>query len=377
MGFVRTGLALLAALAAAPAASAQGPGDPAPSADELRLRPSWLALDTNHDGKVTREELPPALAGAARYLDRDGNGEITLAEYVAFDLDPGGGGRMPLAANVRFVPDLPYAGTADPRQRVDVFVPVHPAVPGPLPVIAYVHGGGWVTGSRIMARSQVMSLVDSGRYAAVSIGYRLSWQAKWPAQLDDVKAGVRWIRAHAREYGFDPARICALGASAGGHLVAKLGLTNGVAAAEGRIGSNRSQSSRVECVIDMFGPTDLEHIARREAGPSSVDQLLGGTPEQLPAAARSASPLRDVSAKAPPFLVIHGTADPQVDYQQSVRLVDGLRKAGAPVLFQTVDGGGHGDFGAARGAVEDRVRLFLEHTLYDRAVVVPTDPLHK
>jgi len=236
-----------------------------------------------------------------------------------------------------------------------------------------------MVGSKVMARSQVMKLVDSGRYAAVSIGYRLSWQDPWPAQIDDVKAAIRWIRAHAREYGFDPNRICAMGASAGGHLVAKLGLTNGVAAAEGRLGPDLGQSSSVQCVIDEFGPIDLQHfeVGPPTGQPSPVELLLGGKPADKPEAARSASPILNVSAQAPPFLIVHGTKDPLVNYQESVRLDATLRQAGVPVLFQTVEGGGHGDFGAASPAVEERIRLFLERTFYDPKTSVPTDTLTK
>ncbi|MBS0333399.1 MAG: alpha/beta hydrolase, partial [Proteobacteria bacterium] len=220
-------------------------------------------------------------------------------------------------------------------------------------------------------------MVDGGRYAAVSIGYRLSWQATWPAQIDDSKAAIRWIRAHAKDYNFDPERICLFGVSSGAHMAVKVGLTNGDAAHEGRLGPNLKQSSRVQCVIDELGPMDL-----RNSGPAGasnpITQLLGGTSAEKPDLARDASPILDVSAKAVPFLIIAGNKDPFVPYQQSVALDEALRKAGAPVvLFQTVDGGGHGDFGAARSVVEDRMLLFLERNFYDPSTPVPTDTLHK
>ncbi|HEX5264066.1 MAG TPA: alpha/beta hydrolase fold domain-containing protein [Phenylobacterium sp.] len=369
MNPLQLGLALLAALGFAGAAHAQ-------SADEARLRPAWQALDKNHDGKVTLDEVGPMLAFALKLHDVDKDGAISLAEYVDFDRDPNAEGRLPLPANVKRTADLAYAGTTDPRQALDVYLPKQPSVHGPLPVIAYIHGGGWSTGSKTLGSALLAKMVDGGRFAGVSIGYRLSWQAPWPAQIDDAKAAIRWIRAHAREYNLDPNRICLFGVSAGAQMAVKVGLTNGVAANEGKLGPNLRQSSRVQCVIDELGPMDL-----RNSGPGGatnpIVELLGGTSAEKPDLARDASPILDVNAKAPPFLIIAGNKDPFVPYQQSVALADALGKVGAPVLFQTVDGGGHGDFGAARTVVEDRMRLFLEQNFYDHSTQVPTDTLRK
>jgi acetyl esterase/lipase len=369
MNGLRIGLAALAALSLATAAHAQS------SADEARLRPAWQALDKNHDGKVTLDELPPMLAFAMKLHDFDKDGAISLAEYVDFDLDPNAEGHQPLPANVKMTADLPYADTADPRQKLDVYLPKQPTVRGPLPVIAYIHGGGWSTGSKVLGRAFLARLVDGGRFAAVSIGYRLSWQATWPAQIDDSKAAIRWIRAHAREYNLDPDRICLFGVSSGAHMAVKVGLTNGVAAAEGKLGPNLRQSSRVQCVIDELGPMDLRNSGAGATNP--IVQLLGGTSTEKPDLARDASPILDAHAKAPPTLIIAGNKDPFVPYQQSVALDEALRKAGAPVLFQTVDGGGHGDFGKARPAVEERIRLFLEQNFYDHSTSVPTETLNR
>lgn len=363
-------LVFLAALSIGALAYAQ-------SSDETRLKPQWQALDANRDGKVTLEELHPMQAAPMKRSDFDGDGAISLAEYVTYDLDPGGSGRRPLGENVKLVADVPYAATNDPRQQLDIYLPKKASVKGPLPVIAFVHGGAWMVGSKVMARSQVMSPVDSGRYAAVSIGHRLSWQDSWPAQIHDVKAAIRWIRAHAKEYGLDPNRICALGGSAGGHLVAQLGLTNGVASAEGKLGKHRDQSSKVHCVIDLFGPTDLRTVPGSAAGPSPVEKLLGGTLADKPQLAADASPIAHVDRTDPPFLIIHGTKDPLVPYQQSVELEKALRQAGVPVIFQTVEGGGHGDFGAAEAEVERRIRAFLERNFYDPSVKVLADTLQR
>lgn len=344
-------------------------------ADAERLGPEWQALDANGDGTLALTEIPELGRAVYARSDLDGDGALSLAEYVDFNDDPGGSGRTPLPANVRLIADLPYAGTDDPRQRLDVYLPAEPALDGPLPVIAYLHGGAWRLGSRVMARAQVLEHVASGRYAAVSIGYRLSWQASWPAQIHDAKAGVRWIRAHAAEYGLDPARICAMGSSAGGHLAAVLGTTNGVPSVEGTLGAHLEQASDVQCAIDFFGPTDLTSFEHRQTDTTrrALVELLGGRPEALPERAREASPLHQVDARDPPFLIVHGTRDPLVPYAASVALAAALREAGVPVLFQSVEGGGHGDFPSAE--VDLRVRAFLERTFHDPGVDVPVDPI--
>jgi acetyl esterase/lipase len=368
MNRLRIGLFVLAASALAAASRAQTP-------DETRLKPAWQALDVNQDGKVTLAEVPPALAFALKLNDHDKDGVITLAEYADYDRDPNGEARTPLPANVQMTADVPYAGTSDPRQTLDIYRPRKASVKGPLPVIAYIHGGGWSVGSKILGRNLLAQFVDGGRYAGVSIGYRLSWQAKWPAQMDDTEAAIRWIRAHAREYGFDPNRICLFGVSSGAHMAAKLGLSNGIAT--GKITTNPRQSTKVLCVIDELGPMDLRVSGPASGPPNNIDMLLGGRAADRPGLARSASPILDVDPKDPPFLVIAGNKDPFVPYQQSVDLVAALRKAGVPVWFQTVDGGGHGDFGKARPVVEDRMRLFLEKMFYDHAAEVPTDTLER
>ena len=136
-----------------------------PDIDEVRAKPKWQALDAN--GRVALHELHPIPAQAMKGNDLDGDGIITLVEYLSFDRDPGGAGGTTLASNVRLIANLPYAATDDPRQRLDVYLPKQPAVQGGLPVIAYIHGGGWFMGSPIMARPTVISHVDSGRYAAI------------------------------------------------------------------------------------------------------------------------------------------------------------------------------------------------------------------
>lgn len=347
----------------------------APDSEVERLTPQWSALDANGDGRVGLDEVHPLQAAAMKNSDFDGDGFISLAEYISYTNDPSGVGQKPLAGNVTLLSDIPYAGSEDPRQHLDIYLPETPALEGPLPVIAFVHGGGWRTGSKIMARPMIMNHVDSGRYAAVSIGYRLSWQDSWPAQIHDLKAAIRWIRAHADDYGFDPDRICAMGPSAGGHLVAMLGTTNGDSRFEGELGNHLNESSTVQCVIVFFGPVDLRADNNDDSLSTPVADLLGSSPTENPSVAAEASPLLHVTADAPPFLIVHGTRDPLVAYSQSVALTEALDKAGVPVIFQTIEEAGHGNFGKATEEVERRVRAFLERTFHDPSVEVPSDTL--
>jgi acetyl esterase/lipase len=338
--------------------------------EEARLQPVWQALDANKDGTVLLTELQPLMFFSLKPHDANGDGAISLREYVEFDLDPNREGQIPLGENVRLIANLDYAGTGDPRQALDIYLPKTPSVSGPLPVLAYVHGGGWSIGSKIMGRDQTMGIANSGRYAVISIGYRLSWQDPWPAQIDDAKAAIRWIRANAKQYGLDPNRICAMGVSAGGQIVAKLGLTNGIAENEGKVGHNLAQSSAVNCVVSEASPTDMRPVP---AGTPGIDAFLAG-PDRAEAG-RSASPILDVKAGAPPFLIIHGNKDPIVPYQLAVEFDAALRAAGVRVFFQTVDGGGHGGFTKVWPAINERIRLFLERNLYDPSTQVPTDTL--
>ena len=240
--------------------------------------------------------------------------------------------------------DLAYVKDGDPNQRLDLVVP---AAPGdgnaPVPLIVWIHGGGWEQGSYHQNPARAMA---ARGYAVASIGYRLSSQAKYPAQLEDCKAAVRWLRAHAAEYGIDPARIGVWGASAGGHLAALLGTT----AKEKRfdVGENLDRSSAVRCVIDSFGPADFFHWgdpplpASYDTPNTALAHLLGGRLADHEELARLASPVTFVDKDAAPFLIMHGEKDPVVPPQQSVVLDAALRKAGVESTLVIVPGAGHG-----------------------------------
>jgi len=184
--------------------------------------------------------------------------------------------------SIKVTPDIPYADTANAAQRLDLYLPAKRASDKPLPVIVFIHGGAWQAGNKADGRASVQRFVSSGQYAGASVEYRLSQQAKWPAQIEDCKAAIRWLRAYAKENGLDPERIGVWGTSAGGHLVAMLGVSGGVKELEGTLGKHLDQSSRVTCVADYFGPTNLLTMGdfpskmAHNAADSPESRLIGG-----------------------------------------------------------------------------------------------------
>jgi acetyl esterase/lipase len=242
---------------------------------------------------------------------------------------------------VRSFPDVVFAKVGKKELRLDLFVPKS-ATPSPL--VIYIHGGAWVGGDR--KNPPVMWLVDSG-FAVASIDYRFSMEAPFPAQIFDCKAAVRWLRAHAAEYGYAADKMAVLGDSAGGHLAVILGTTGDVSELEGDVGGNVEQSSRVQAIVDFYGPTDF--ILRSKTQPemtdppdSRVHRLLGSAPKDNPAAAKLASGAFQVSKDDPPLLIFHGDADKTVLMNQSVRLRDAYKTSGLDVEMVIVAKAGHG-----------------------------------
>ena len=234
--------------------------------------------------------------------------------------------------------DLAYVANGHERQRLDLYLPEKSA--NPLPVVVWIHGGAWLGGSRAYT-GPLLPLVGKG-YAVASIGYRLSQDAVFPAQIEDCKAAIRWLRANAGTYQLDPNRIGVGGDSAGGHLAALLGTTGGVKELEGN-GGNPDQPSRVQAVLDWYGPSDLLKMGGSHNDPNSPEALLiGGPVQQHPDKAARASPITYVSKDTPPFLIMHGDQDNVVPITESERLAAALEAAGVEVTFHRIAGAGHG-----------------------------------
>jgi acetyl esterase/lipase len=237
---------------------------------------------------------------------------------------------------VKALRDLAYVKDGHERQKLDLYLPEK--ADGPLPVVVWVHGGGWRQGSK--EGGPAVPLAAKG-YAVACVNYRLSQHAVFPAQIEDCKAAVRWLRAHAKDYNLDPDHFAAWGASAGGHLVALLGTAGG--AKEFDVGDNLDQSSRVQAVVDWFGPTDFLTFGPKADDPNWViSQLLGGPAKDDKDRAAKAGAVAYVSKDAPPFLILHGDKDDVVPYAQSEELADALKKAGVDVTLKKVEGAGHG-----------------------------------
>lgn len=243
-----------------------------------------------------------------------------------------------LPEGTKVLRDLEYVKGGHERQRLDLYLPENGGKP--LPVVVWVHGGAWLAGSKA-GGGPALLFVGKG-YAVASINYRLSQHARFPAQIEDCKAAIRWLRASARTYHLDPDHIGVWGASAGGHLVALLGTSGDVKELEGKDGPP-DQSSRVQAVVDWFGPTDVTRMGGSHDGPNSPEaRLLGGPVQENKDKAERANPIAYVSKDDPPFLILHGDQDATVPFNQSELLADALRKAGLDVTFQPVKGAGHG-----------------------------------
>jgi len=272
------------------------------------------------------------------------------------------------ARGTHLLTGIPYAALPGIRPlELDVWLP--PESPDPAPAVLFLHGGGWRAGSRHLAgpafRGVLPSpfeLVAAAGIAVASADYRLSGEAVWPAQLHDVKAAVRWLRARAGELGIDGGRIAAWGESAGGHLAELLGLTAGDAALEGGVGVS-GPSSQVCAVVAWYAPSDLAAMAT-DTGTDPMDpdareaRLLGAPPPAVPGAAAQASPISHVSPAAPPFLLLHGAADRLVPCVQSERLCSALRNSGLNaelVVYPAADHMWSGSPGAARQALRETI----------------------
>jgi acetyl esterase/lipase len=244
-------------------------------------------------------------------------------------------------SSFRYLPAIRYGTAAEPLY-LDVLLP-DPRPIRPVPAIVYLHGGGWENGERYVALQPWLSPLMAGNgFVAVSVTYRLSGTAPFPAQIYDVKAAIRFLRANAGDFAIDPGRIGVWGDSAGGHLAALLGLTDGVSELDGESGTP-GQSSAVQAVVARCAPSDFtdDRPPLGERDQRVLTKLFGGPLAQRQELRRLASPLCHVHAGAPPFLLVHGTADETVGYQHAVRLAEALRSVGGDVSLHTIPGGHH------------------------------------
>ena len=319
----------------------------------LRDDPSEL-----HDLAATHPEIVARLQTDVRAARADLGDSLTHTPGT--NVRPAGDIRPALPAGVQRLANLEYSRPATGALLLDLYLPAKTPA-GPLPVVVWIHGGGWKNGAK---ESCPLIWLAAEGYAVASIEHRFALAAPWPAQIDDVRAAVRWLRTHADRHHLDPQRLAVAGSSSGGHLAAVLGT---LAAPVGE-----TVPSRVQAVVDFYGPSDLLTLPANLPGPGKTDadlaqtngaKLLGGIVRDRPALARQASALQQVSPDAPPFLILHGDQDPQVPVEQSQRLDARLREAGVPSELHLLPGAGHGGKEFATPEVRAWVRAFLGRTL--------------
>lgn len=291
-----------------------------------------------------------------------------LAAFGAAAPAPKPGAMVP--TDVELIKDVAYSPDGNKAHKLDILRPKKlPAEP--MPVLVFIHGGGFQSGDKSAGYRYLMRFAQRGYFCA-TINYRFAQEKVFPAQLEDCKCAIRYLRAHAKRYNLDPDHIGVWGNSAGGNLVAMLGVTGGIKEFEGT-GGWQDTSSRVQAVVDYYGMTDFLAIndlvkqgkatARFMArtGKDSISHLLGCPYWENPDLCRKASPTTYVSKDDPPFYIFHGDKDPLTPYSQGELLNERLRAAGVESDFYLVKGGKHG--WPPRADVDTRVDAFLDKHL--------------
>lgn len=264
-----------------------------------------------------------------------------------------------IAQGVHKLGDLEYAQAGGQALKLDLYQPSAPNAP----LLVWLHGGRWEVGSK--ERMPLGALVEHG-YAIASLDFRPASQARFPGQVHDIKAALRYLRARAPEYGYDATRIGILGESSGGHLAALVGTTNGRTELEGTLGEHLDVSSEVHAIVSYFGASDLLTILAQSTPyglgirEPALKALLGGLPNDEEALARLASPVFQVDARDPPLLLLHGDQDPQMPINQSHELEGAYERAGLDAKLIVVHGAGHGG-----GAFFDAERTSLVAAFLD------------
>lgn len=284
---------------------------------------------------------------------------LLMALAVGFCV-PGRCAEFTVPEGVVFERNLEYANPQGEHLQLNLAHPKESK--GNLPAILCIHGGGFRAGTRDGYNGLCVKLAQRG-FVAATVTYRLAPKYRFPAAVHDVKAAVRWLRAHRVEYGIDPAKVGVTGDSAGGHLAQFLGVTSGVKEFEGDLG-NGSESSAVNCVVNRYGPSDFTKSYGKSVDAAEVLPLfLGGNLEAARTEHIRASPLNWVTPDAAPTLLLHGTEDKYVAYEQATWMRDRLEACGVEVQLVTFQGAGHGFKGNDATRAEEALIAFFERKL--------------
>ena len=248
----------------------------------------------------------------------------------------------------RFQKGIVYARPGPVELKLDAYLPQST---GPHPVVLVVHGGAWRSGSRRQLAFYAMKLARAG-FCCFAIDYRLAPKHKFPAQIDDCRAAVRWIRKHAAEHGGDASRLGAIGYSAGGHLVALLGTTGRAGDSQGKV------DTRLQCVVAGGAPCEFRFMADKGRG---LSFWLGGTIDEAADNYRDATPVVFASKDDPPTLFFNGTQDRIVPLQWTTPLYESLKSKGVTVGMHKVEGAGHMAAAANGPALDAAVKFLSRH----------------
>lgn len=324
--------------------------------------PTWLkAMDKNSDGKITSTEATGLMKKNFNRVDTNKDGSLDKNELIQLanrlrrnNQNQQGNKRRYISTeellksapkDVIIEPDIAYRKGKSEAWKLDLVMPKAKSK-APRAAIVFVHGGGWRSGDK-RAGYFMRGAIEYAQkgYVCITVNYRLIDEAPMPASIEDVKCAVRWLRANAKKYNVDPNRIGAYGNSAGAHLVCMLGLVKPEAKLEGD-GPFQDQSSLVQAVCASATPTNfLLFDNRRKSQRTKPGELFAGPTETVEDRGRRASPSTYVAADAPPFLLVHGTADTTVNIKHSDTFHAALKKAGAKNLeYIRVEGAGHGVF---------------------------------
>lgn len=287
---------------------------------------------------------------------------IRLASVLLLLLPATASAQKPPAVpdGVTFEAGIEYANPDGQHLQLDMARPK--AGSGPFPAVICIHGGGFRAGKREGYDPLIIKLAQRG-YVAMTITYRLAPKYQFPAAVHDTKAAVRWARANAAKYKIDPDRIGVTGGSAGGHLVQFLGVTADVKEFEGD-GGNPGVSSKVACVVNVYGPSDFTKSYGKSVDAAEVLPLwLGGNLDTARQKHIRSSPLYWVTPNAAPTLCIHGTEDKYVAHEQAVWMVDKLKAAGVEAELLTLPGAGHGFKGKDAETAEQALFAFFDKHL--------------